>query len=85
MWILEASTFVDAARATQLDSASSHVMALVAAKTAEASAADTVASSATTALDEERRDRNRERWIYRAKIAGGVLVGLVVGAIADAL
>ena len=86
---LTAALTATSAAATHLDSSSSHVIgalvALVAAKTAQTSAADIVASRATSALTEERRDRNRERWIYRAKIAGGVLVGLVVGAIAHGI
>lgn len=86
---LKGALEVTAAAAAQLDTSSTRaigsLLALVAAKTAEASASDTVASRAQVALDDERRDRARERWIYRAKIAAALLGGAVIGAIAHAL
>jgi hypothetical protein len=84
---LKAALQVTTTAAVRLDTASMQaigaLVALVAAKSAQASASDTVAARATSALEDERRDRNRERWIYRAKIAGALLGGAIIGAIAS--
>ena len=86
---LEHALQVTTTAAARLDTTSTQaigsLLALVAAKTAEASASDTLAATAQTALREERRDRNCERWLYRAKIAAGVLAGVGIGVIVHAL
>lgn len=54
---------------------------LVTAEQAHAAAADTLAAVAVHALEAERTDRGRERWVYRAKLAGGVVAGVLLGAL----